>query len=178
MPATIRDATADDAPAIAVIYNDAVLHTTAIWNEHTVDAANRAAWIAERQGRGYPVLVARGDDGQAIGYASFGDWRPFDGYRQTVEHSVYVHSAARQGGIGAALLQALMARARSLHKHVMVGAIEAGNGPSIALHRKLGFEESGRMREVGTKFGRWLDLVFMQRILDEAAPPGAGIGRH
>ena len=171
----IRDAVADDAHAIAAIYNDAVAHTTAIWNERTVDAADRVAWMRDRQARGYPVLVAvDGTAGDArtgtdavLGYASFGDWRAFDGYRHTVEHSVYVHAEARRGGIARALMVELIDRARALRKHVMVGAIEAGNAPSLALHRALGFVQTGLMPQVGTKFGRWLDLAFVQLQLDD-----------
>jgi L-amino acid N-acyltransferase len=167
----IRDAEAGDAEGIAAIYNDAVANTTAIWNETTVDAANRAAWLADRQRAGYPVLVAIADDGSVAGYASFGDWRAFDGYRHTVEHSVYVHRDRRGNGLGEALMRALIERARSAGKHVMVAGIEAGNTVSIALHRKLGFAEVGLMREVGAKFGTWLDLAFLQLVLDRRPRP-------
>lgn len=168
----IRDATDADAAAIAAIYNDAVVNTTAIWNEVTVDGANRVAWMGDRRRLGYPVLVAvDGNDGAVIGYASFGDWRAFDGYRHTVEHSVYVRSDRRGGGIGRALLLVLVDRARALGKHVMVGAIEAGNAASIALHENVGFQRTGLMPQVGMKFGRWLDLAFLQLILDERPHP-------
>ncbi|OYQ35633.1 GNAT family N-acetyltransferase [Niveispirillum lacus] len=170
----IRDAVDSDAAAIAAIYNDAVVNTTAIWNEVTVTADNRAAWMADRRRMGYPVLVAVDDREQSvIGYASFGDWRAFDGYRQTVEHSVYVRHDRRGGGIGRALLLALVDRARGIGKHVMVAAIEAGNRSSIALHEKLGFQRTGLMPQVGMKFGRWLDLAFLQLILDDRPTPGA-----
>lgn len=163
----IRDANSDDVEGIRDIYNDAVANTTAIWNEVTVDAANRAAWLAERQAKGYPVLVAVDEGGTVLGYASFGDWRAFDGYRHTVEHSVYVRRDRRGGGIGTALMRSLIERARALGKHVMVAGIEAGNTGSIRLHEALGFEKTGRMREVGTKFGQWLDLAFMTLQLDD-----------
>jgi phosphinothricin acetyltransferase len=169
----IRDAVPGDALGIMEIYNDAVASTTAIWNETTVDAANRAAWIAARQGQGYPVLVAtvdQGETGRVLGYASFGPWRPFDGYRHTVEHSVYVRRDARGSGLGTALLAALVERARAQGMHVMVAGIEAGNAVSIAMHRKLGFVQTGLMPEVGTKFGRWLDLAFLQLTLDDRIP--------
>lgn len=170
----IRDAVDTDAGAIATIYNDAVTNTTAIWNEVTVDAANRVAWMADRRRLGYPVLVAVDPvDQSVIGYASFGDWRAFDGYRHTVEHSVYVRGDRRGGGIGRALLLAVIERARAIGKHVMVAAIEAGNTPSIALHEKLGFRRTGLMPQVGMKFGRWLDLAFLQLILDDRPTPGA-----
>jgi phosphinothricin acetyltransferase len=166
----IRDAQAADAAAIMAIYNDAVEHTTAIWNEVRVDEANRRAWMAERQARGYPVLVATDANDRVLGYASFGDWRAFDGYRHTVEHSVYVHSDGRGQGIGRTLMQALIERARAIGKHVMVAAIESGNTTSIRLHERLGFVHTGQMPEVGTKFGRWLDLTFLQLQLDQGGP--------
>jgi phosphinothricin acetyltransferase len=163
----IRDANGNDVEGILDIYNDAVANTTAIWNEVTVDAANRAAWLAERRAKGYPVLVAVDDAGTVLGYASFGDWRAFDGYRHTVEHSVYVRRDSRGGGIGTALMRNLIERARELGKHVMVAGIEAGNTGSIRLHESLGFEKTGHMREVGTKFGQWLDLAFLTLQLDD-----------
>ena len=166
----IRDATIDDAQGIMLIYNDAVEHTTAIWNETLVDQANRQAWLIERQVRGYPVLVAVDDSDAVLGYASFGDWRAFDGYRYTVEHSVYVRDGRRGEGLGRLLMTALIDRARKLNKHVMVAAIEAGNRESIALHLKLGFIQTGLMPEVGTKFGRWLDLAYLQLKLGDATP--------
>lgn len=166
----IRDAEERDAEGIAAIYNDAVVHTTAIWNDRVVDAADRLAWLAARRGAGYPVLVAvRGDE--VLGYASFGDWRAFDGYRHTVEHSVYVRAGQRGGGIGEALLLALIVRAREIGKHVMVAGIESGNLASIRLHEKIGFETVGRLKEVGTKFGGWLDLSFLQLTLDRREAP-------
>ncbi len=166
----IRDAAPSDAEGIMAIYNDAVANTTAIWNDTLVDADNRRQWMAARQAMGYPVLVAVDAQQRVLGYASFGDWRAFDGFRRTVEHSVYVHPDNRGRGIGKTLMQALIERARGLGKHVMVAAIEAGNTDSIALHRQLGFEQTGLMPEVGTKFGRWLDLAFLQLRLDSHLP--------
>jgi phosphinothricin acetyltransferase len=164
-PAAVRPARPDDLPAILAIYNEAVETTTAVWNWSKVDLANRRAWFEARRGQGYPVLVAEDEAGGAIAYASFGDWRPFDGYLHTVEHSIYVAPGARRRGIGAALLGALVEEARRLDKHVMLGGIEAGNEASLALHRRLGFVETARMPEVGRKFDRWLDLVFLQKRL-------------
>ncbi|WP_374552752.1 GNAT family N-acetyltransferase [Sphingobium yanoikuyae] len=172
---TIRDAGPADAPAIAAIYNDAVVNTTAIWNEHQVDAADRLAWLTERQGQGYPVLVAVDALGDVVGYASFGDWRAWDGYRNTVEHSVYVRVDQRGAGIGKALMLALIDRARAIGKHVMVAGIEAGNIGSIRLHEQLGFAQVGLLPQVGMKFGRWLDLAFLQLTLDTRATPGTSL---
>lgn len=161
MDITIRDAAEGDLPAIMDIYNDAVANTTAIWNEEVVDLANRKAWFAARRERDFPVLVAvRGK--QVIGYASYGDWRAFDGYRHTVEHSVYVRGDARGTGAGKRLMKALIDRASFNGVHVMIAGIEAENVASIKLHEKLGFRMVGRFSEVGIKFGRWLDLACME----------------
>ncbi len=167
----IRDAVHADLPAIRDIYNDAVLNTLAIWNEQTVDLGNRQAWFAARQAQGYPILVAVNEAGDVLGYASFGDWRPFEGFRHTVEHSVYIRSDQRGQGLGPLLMQALIERARGCGKHVMVAAIESGNTASIRLHERLGFTLNGQMPQVGVKFGKWLDLTFMQLMLAPGAQP-------
>ncbi|MEQ1407625.1 GNAT family N-acetyltransferase [Rhizobium sp. YS-1r] len=157
----VRDATEADLPTIMEIYNDAVANTTAIWNEVLVDLDNRKEWFAARRARGFPVLVAE-VGGKVAGYASYGDWRAFDGYRHTVEHSVYVHRDFRGSGIGRLLMQELIERAASNGVHVMIAAIESENAASIRLHEKLGFRVAGKFSEVGTKFGRWLDLTCME----------------
>jgi phosphinothricin acetyltransferase len=169
----IRDALPADLPGILAIYNDAVLNTTAIWNEQPVDLANRQAWFDARQTQGYPILVAIDEAGEVVGYSSFGDWRPFEGFRHTVEHSVYVRADQRGKGLGPKLMKALIDRARLCDKHMMVAAIESGNEASIGLHERLGFITTGQMPQVGTKFGRWLDLTFMQLDLSPgaSAPP-------
>jgi phosphinothricin acetyltransferase len=167
----VRDARDGDLESVTAIYNDAVLNTTAIWNEVAVDIANRRAWLADREHAGYPVLVAVEEDGTVLGYASFGDWRAFDGYRHTVEHSVYVRADLRGRGTGKVLMRELIERARAIGKHVMVAGIEAGNQGSIALHEKLGFEQVGLLPQVGMKFGRWLDLAFLQLVLDDRETP-------
>ena len=173
MTAHVRDAQPADLPAIRDIYNDAVLNTTAIWNEQPVDLGNRQAWFSARQTQGYPVLVAVDAEDNVLGYASFGDWRPFDGFRHTVEHSVYVCRDQRGKGLGPLLMSVLIERARACDKHVMVAAIESGNTASIRLHERIGFVTTGQMPQVGTKFGRWLDLTFMQLVLNPGAPPPA-----
>jgi L-amino acid N-acyltransferase YncA len=161
----IRPATEADIPAILAIYNDAVVNTAAIWNDDVVDLDNRLAWFAARQAQGYPVLVAVEAD-TVLGYASYGDFRAFQGYRFTVENSIYVASAARGKGAGTALLGALVDHAAGNGKHVMVAGIEAGNDVSIRLHARQGFVETARMPQLGFKFGRYLDLVFLQKTLD------------
>lgn len=160
----VRDAGEDDLSGVLAIYNHAVCHSTAIWNEIEVDLENRRGWWRGRTEAGFPVLVAV-EATEVLGYGSYGPFRAFDGYRQTVEHSVYVAEAARRRGVGRALLTALIERARRQGMHVIVGGIAADNEPSLRLHAALGFQESARMPEVGQKFGRWLDLVFMQKFL-------------
>ena len=168
----IRDALETDLPALRDIFNDAVLNTTAIWMDNVVDLANRQAWFAARAQQGYPILVTENAAGEVVGYASFGDWRPFDGFCHTVEHSVYIRADQRGKGLGPQLLTALIERAKACDKHVMVAAIESGNAASIGLHQRLGFAITGQMPQVGRKFGRWLDLTFMQLILtpERSAP--------
>ncbi|MDY7563178.1 N-acetyltransferase family protein [Pseudomonas sp. 10B1] len=169
----IRDALEADLLGILDIYNDAVLNTTAIWNEQAIDLANRKAWFDARRVQGYPILVIVDAQNEVLGYASFGDWRPFDGFRHTVEHSVYVRADQRGSGLGPQLMHALIERARRCDKHIMVAAIESGNAASVALHERLGFSITGQMAQVGTKFGRWLDLTFMQLNLTPGAAPSA-----
>lgn len=168
--AQIRDAEDADLEAITAIHNHAIAHTTAIWSEQAIDVADRSAWLADRRQRGYPVIVAVDDTG-VVGYASFGDWRPHSGFRHTVEHSVYVRDDQRGRGIGKALMIDLIDRARRLGVHVMVAAVDSSNLASIVLHKRLDFLQVGRMPQVGAKFGRWLDLTFLQLILDERPFP-------
>jgi len=172
MSIELGDAAEADLPALVEIQNHAVRETTASWSYQSVDIEGRKAWLAEKAAKGHPVIVAR-RGGEVLGYAYYGPYRPWDGYLHTVENSVYVRTDVHRQGVGARLLDALIARAKAADLHVMVAAIEAGNAPSIQLHAKAGFTEVGRLPQVGAKFGRWLDLVLMQRMLNDAAnPPG------
>jgi phosphinothricin acetyltransferase len=164
----IQDAAEADLPAILAIYNEIIASSTAIYTEQALSLGERQAWFEGRRNRGFPVLAGL-DGHELLGFASFGDWRGWpDGYRYTVEHSVYVRTDARGTGVGTALMQELMARAAAMGKHVMIGAIDAANAASLRLHAKLGFEEVAHFREVARKSGRWLDLIFVQRILARA----------
>jgi phosphinothricin acetyltransferase len=160
----IGDATAADLAAVVTIYNQVLATSTAIFSHVPTTLEERRDWWQARVAQGYPVLVARGDAG-VIGFASFGDFRAWPGYRFTVEHSVHVAAEARGRGAGSALMRPLLARAAALGKHVMVAGIDAANSASIRFHERLGFEQAGRLSEVGYKFDRWLDLVFLQRRL-------------
>ena len=166
----IRPATEDDLPAITAIFNEVIANSTAIYVDDPFSEEDRGAWFAARRALGYPVLVA--DDGSGVtGLASFGDFRAFPGYRFTVEHSVHVRADRRGKGLGPALVGALFDPARALGKHVMVAAIDAANAGSIRMHERLGFERGAVLREAGRKFGRWLDVEFMQKFLDAPGAP-------
>jgi L-amino acid N-acyltransferase len=164
---TITDATEDDLPGILAIYNDVIATSTAVYQEQPVTLSDRRTWLQTRAAQGFPVLVARAETG-VVGFASFGDFRAWPCYRNTVEHSVHVRMDQRRRGIGKGLVQALVHRAEAMGKHVMVAGVDADNDVSLRMHRRLGFEDVGRFREVGFKFGRWLDLIFLQRRLDGA----------
>ena len=165
----IRPATEQDIPAITAIFNEAVVNSNAIWTEKQDTEAERLAWMKARLALGYPVLVAA-EGPVVLGYGTFGDFRAFPGYRYSVEHSVYIHVDHRGRGLGRVMVDELVAAANALGKHVMIAGIDGGNPASLRLHAQAGFVEVARMPEVGRKFGRWLELVFMQRVLDA---PGA-----
>lgn len=158
----LRDAAEDDLAGLAAIYNDVIATSTAIYSSVPVTVQDRRRWWQARVDAGYPVLVAADDSG-VVGFSTFGDFRSWPGYRFTVEHTVHVRADRRGGGVGAQLLEALFPRAATLGKHMMIAAVDAANAASIRFHERLGFEQAGCLREVGYKFDRWLDLVFLQR---------------
>jgi L-amino acid N-acyltransferase YncA len=160
----IRDAGASDLSGLLEIYNEVIATSTAVYSETPVTLEDRQAWWRARIALGYPVLVAHDDSG-VVGFSTFGDFRTWPGYRYTVEHTVHVRADRRGTGIGSALVAALFPRADALGKHVMVAGIDAANAGSIRFHQRLGFETAGCLKEVGWKFGRWLDLVFLQKML-------------
>lgn len=162
----IRDATDADLPAITEIYNHAVLTSTATWDLAPVTLDERREYLEVRRAAGHAVLVAE-VDGQLRGWAGYGRFSPRAGYDATVEHGIYVTEEARGLGIGRSLLTALIDHARTAGLHVLVGRLAADNHVSYRLHTSLGFAEVGRMPQVGRKFGRWLDLVWMALILDD-----------
>jgi phosphinothricin acetyltransferase len=173
MSPAIRAATAADIPAITAIYGHAVRHGTASFELEPPDAAEMTRRLATLLDAGYPYLVAEADDGLA-GYAYAGPYRPRPAYRWSVEDSVYVAPHMHRRGIGAALLDRLIAAAEQRGYRQMVAVIgDSAQMPSIALHRAAGFRPIGTIENVGFKFGRWLDTVLMQRALGSGAsvPP-------
>lgn len=165
MSTEIREALEADLPQILAIHNHVVATSTAHYNYGPADIDDRRALVAGRQASGLPFLVAA--EGERVaGYASFGPFRPQDGYGRTVEHLIYVAPEFQRRGVAGRLMAPLIERARALGKHVMLGALDAANTPSIALHARFGFERVGLMPGAGYKFGRYLDLLWMQKTLD------------
>jgi len=160
----IRQATIEDMPGLLAIYNEVIQNSTAIYFDEALPLENRIAWYHQRQKEGYPIFIAADESG-VVGFSSFGDFRPFPGYRFTVEHSIHVRADARGRGLGPKLMAPLLDRAKTLGKHMMLGVIDADNSKSISFHERLGFEQCAMIRQVGFKFGRWLDLVIMQKEL-------------
>lgn len=163
----VRAATEADLAGLLDIHNQAIVESTAIWTDDPVTMAERADWLAEHRAADHPVLVAE-LDGRVVGYASYGPWRAKTGFRHTVDDSVYVRDEAQGCGVGRALLTALVELARERGCHVMIADIESANTASIRLHERLGFEHCGTVREVGLKFGRWLDLTVMRLQLNDS----------
>lgn len=166
----IRDATPADVHAITDIYNAIIPTTTIAWTEHLQTPEQRGDWFAKQQQDGFPVLVATdGQTDDVIGFASYSHFRGagvWPGYRFTVEHTIHISERSWGQGVGRCLMTALIDRARSAGMHVMVGALDGDNSSSLSFHQRLGFVQVGRMPEVGFKFGRRLDLVLVQKILN------------
>lgn len=169
-PSAVEITPADgrDLPGILAIYNEVIRNSTAVYAEDELTPAAGAAWFEAKTSRGYPFVVARDQSGVA-GFGALGEFRAWPCYRYSVEHSVHVRADRRGRGVGRAIVRDLIARARDMGKHVMIAGIDADNAASIALHESLGFVAVGHFREVGFKFGRWLDLKFMQRVITDAA---------
>ncbi len=169
----IRDATIHDIESITALQN-ALIATQAIeWTDTPHSIGDRFDWFERQQANRRPVLVAVSDAGGVVGFASYGDFRDtskWPGYRRTVEHTIHVDATMWRRGVGQMLLRALIHRARLAGVHALVAAVDGDNASSIALHEAAGFKRIATMPEVGTKFGRWLDLVLLQLVLDGPAP--------
>lgn len=162
------------AAPILDILNEAILHSTALYDYQPRPLSSMRGWFDVKARSRHPVLGAIDGDGSLLGFASYGAFRPHAAYKYSIEHSVYVHRDHRGRGIGRALLARLVEVATEQQYHLMVGGIDRTNVASIALHEKLGFEPAGVIREAGFKFGRWLDLAFYQRLLSGPREPVDG----
>jgi L-amino acid N-acyltransferase len=162
----LRPATLDDVAAINAIYNHYVRHTTATYQVTEESAADRAAWLTQH-GPEHPVIVALDPEGTVVGWGSLSAFHKREAFQRTVENSIYLSPEHQRRGIGGLILADLITRARALGHRTIIAAISSEQAPSVALHRKFGFEETGRLRRVGEKFGRTLDIIYLQRWLDE-----------
>jgi phosphinothricin acetyltransferase len=160
----VRPATIDDAEAVRSIYNLEVLESTVTFDLVPRSLEDQQAWLSDRSGV-HTVLVAEADDGTVAGFASLSPYKERPAYRTTVEDSVYVHRECQGRGVGSLLLGELLSTATAHGFHAMMGRIVGGHDASINLHARFGFDVVGTEREVGRKFGRWLDVVVMQKLL-------------
>ncbi len=162
----IETATEHDVPTILEIYNEAIENTVAVWDLEPQTLATRLDWFHSLRSGGYPILVARNpsqfDSSPVLGSSWLSSFRPKAGFRQTAEISIYVSPKARGLGIGKALLRATLQEAEKMGLHIVIAGMDSGNELSLRMHEKEGFVETGRLKQVGRKFGRWLDLVYMQ----------------
>ena len=161
IPATLRHLT-----GILQIVNDAILNTTAIYDYDVRSYQDMETWLLDKLAANWPVIVAE-QNGIVLGYSSYGTFRFKEGFKFTVEHSVYVAEGHSGKGIGKLLLTELIDNAKQQGLHAMIGCIDADNAGSIAFHEKFGFTDGGTLKQVGYKFNRWLDLQFMQLILTD-----------
>jgi L-amino acid N-acyltransferase len=165
----IDDSSRQDLPEILAIYNEVIRNSTAVYTELELSPERGELWFESKRAGGYPFIVSKDASG-ITGFGTFAEFRAPPCYQHTVEHSVHVRRDCRGQGIGRKLVTELMARASAMQKHIMIAGIDADNVASIKLHESLGFVNVGHFYEVGFKFGRWLDLVFLQCRLPATTP--------
>ncbi|RYY76100.1 MAG: N-acetyltransferase family protein [Gammaproteobacteria bacterium] len=159
------------APEILAIFNHAILNTTALWEYKARTTDTMKIWFETKSAGNFPVIGALDEQGTLIGFASYGTFRPWAAYKYSVEHSVYLRQDQQGKGLGKLFMQELIQRAKTQGFHTIIGAIDADNKSSIAFHENLGFEYAGTLKQAGYKFGRWLDFVFYQLILETPLHP-------
>jgi phosphinothricin acetyltransferase len=159
----LRAARPADLAAINAIYNHYVAHSACTYALVPMEEAERRAWF-DAHGPQHPVLVAV-EDAAVVGWGALSLYNPRGGYARTVEDSLYVGDRARGRGIGTALLGELLRQARALDHHAVLAGVDADEQPSLALHKRLGFHEVGRLREVGHKLGRFRDVILLELLL-------------
>jgi L-amino acid N-acyltransferase YncA len=163
----MRPATRADLADILAIYNHAVLHSTATADEEPRTLQDREAWFDDRTRQGFPILVVESPlGGPIVGWGSLGPFHPRIGYRRTTEDSIYVANGHRSRGVGKALLRELIDRAQDLGMHAIVASIAGDNEASVRLHARFGFSDCGRLPELIWKFDRWIDVVYMVKLLE------------
>jgi L-amino acid N-acyltransferase len=165
-PVTTRPATETDLGAINDIYNHYVHHSTCTYQEEPESLESRREWF-HHHGEEHPVIVAV-MAGKVVGWGSLSAYRARSAYRRTVENSIYIHHHHHRRGLGSLVLQELIRRARQLGHHAVIAGIDADHAASVALHTRAGFEKVGHLKQVGFKFDRWLDVIYMELILQAA----------
>ena len=160
----IREAIEDDLPQLLSIYNDIILHTTAVYDYEPHTLEMRKQWFEAKKQQGFPVYIAE-ENGRIFGFSSIGPFRAWTAYKYSVENSVYVAAEARGKGIGKLLIPPLIEATRKQGLHTIIASIDTSNEASLRLHKSFGFEEVAHFKEVGWKFDRWLDLKFLQLIV-------------
>lgn len=161
----LREAVIGDAPALQAIMTPVIKGSTASFSSEERDIPAWQAMIEDRLARGRAFYVAE-LDGEVVGYATYDQFRPGNnGYRFTMEHSVYLNAAAQGHGLGRIFMLTVEEHAREAGHHSMIGVIDADNAASIAFHKALGYREAGRIPQAGFKFDRWLDVLFLQKFL-------------
>lgn len=167
---TIRQAIEKDLPQILEIYNDIILNTTAVYHYQPHRLAMRQEWFETRRKEGFPIFVAE-ENNTILGLSSIGHFRAFAAYKYCVENTIHVATHARGKGIGKLLMPPIINAATQMNMHTIVAGIDATNEVSIRLHKNFGFEEAAHFKQVGFKFGKWLDLKFLQLILPTPTNP-------
>lgn len=167
----IISCTFDHAPQILDIFNDAILHTTALYDYQPWTMETMQQWFATKAAGNYPIIGIVDESGRLAGFGSYGAFRIRPAYKYTIEHSLYVHKDFRGKGIGKIILAEIIRNAQEQQYHCMVGVIDASNAASIHLHNSMGFTLSGRIHQAGFKFGKWLDTDFYQLLLNTPEHP-------
>ena len=161
----VRPATRDDLPGILEIYNEAVLNTTATYDYEPRTLEHRIAWFEDHEKHNYPVFVAVNESGRVVGWSALNRYHDRKGYQFSTENSVYVAADQRGKGIGKLLMPPLIEAARQRGLHAILAGIDAQNEVSIRLHASFGFVKVAHFKQVGFKFGRWLDVVYLELLL-------------
>ncbi len=166
----IRSANENDLEQLLAIYNDIILNTTAVYQYQPHSLQMRKEWFETKQQQGFPVFVAEDND-RIAGFSTLGAFRNWQAYKYSVENSIYVASDNRGKGVGKLLMPPLIKAAIKMNMHTIIAGIDATNIASLQLHKRFGFEEVACFKQVGYKFNRWLDLQFLQLILETPAMP-------
>ena len=159
-----REAEESDLPQLLTIYNDIIVNTTAVYDYEPHTLEMRRQWFEIKKQQGFPVFVAEESE-MIVGFSSIGPFRAWAAYKYSVENSVYVAADARGKGVGKLLIPPLIEATKRLGLHTIIASVDATNEASLRLHKSFGFEEVALFKEVGWKFGRWLDLKFLQLIV-------------